>query len=743
MVSWNVNSLTPDWKAWREQARQLAEAGVNSVTLFWFGEGEHYRHILFDSAIYEITHPAFGFEKVYEVLTRLCALCHEVGIRVIAHHGFAFVHYQLAHPFYQVDIDRLFYEGEAMSDWLGVDMRTGGPTLGQYNGYVFCPNRPSFRKAVRHLVGRLVGCGVDGLMLDDISFMPSYYVCGCEVCRAGFARRGGSLPPVGDTAFWGNFENPQFRAWLDFRMHSTADFHREQAEAIAGIRREFFYDACNSTNLLVAASQNQGWGYERWMEAANVVHRENCNWRVNAFSWVDAAVEEKVNHALARPTGAPCLSLIYPHSPDDYFNAWAQTMVSGSHFWGGYQHYHWQSSASGPRTVRTPPGRVQEAIGSCYRWEIAYPAFFPRSSTALSAIAVVFSPSTRLFYGGNDDGYYGHEFSGWCQMLLRAGEPFNVVLEEEMGSEPAAQVKLLILPNWACMSEAAAAAVRRFVKRGGRVIATGETGFYDAGGALRATPLLADLFGFELRERRPEAPGVVLPDPKGRCAGDEPFQWVRGRVVLVDPLPAARLEARYAGPVVQNQLPFPPGENRLPHDRLGAVLSHTAGGGECFWFGLMPGRMIYTSWVASLVDFGRPPLTFAEMPDGGMERFMRRVVSLLEPASPVRVRGAKGWAINAFSVADGVVVHLLNQSAFQWRGGGRLREEECDRFPYPPLEEELVVSLAGWECGGEVERLDLPQGRLETMPCDAGRVVFAKGEPLIYTILFFRKTGVG
>jgi Hypothetical glycosyl hydrolase 6 len=59
----------------------------------------------------------------------------------------------------------------------------------------------------------------------------------------------------------------------------------------------------------------------------------------------------------------------------------------------------------------------------------------------------------------------------------------------------AEHVRALVLPNVGAISDAQAAAIRRFVERGGSVFATGVTGLYDEWGAPRSDFALADLFG--------------------------------------------------------------------------------------------------------------------------------------------------------------------------------------------------------------------------------------------------------
>ena len=55
-------------------------------------------------------------------------------------------------------------------------------------------------------------------------------------------------------------------------------------------------------------------------------------------------------------------------------------------------------------------------------------------------------------------------------------------------------IRVLVLPNVACMSPRAAEVVRRFVAAGGGLIATFETSLYDENYQRRPDSALADLF---------------------------------------------------------------------------------------------------------------------------------------------------------------------------------------------------------------------------------------------------------
>jgi hypothetical protein len=99
------------------------------------------------------------------------------------------------------------------------------------------------------------------------------------------------------------------------------------------------------------------------------------------------------------------------------------------------------------------------------------------------------------FFGrDNADELVEQPFRGFTQALMRARIPF-VPLHLDHLDRDSGNFSVLILPNIGAMSDAQIDAVRRFVARGGALIATGQTSLFDQWGDARADFALADLFG--------------------------------------------------------------------------------------------------------------------------------------------------------------------------------------------------------------------------------------------------------
>jgi hypothetical protein len=106
--------------------------------------------------------------------------------------------------------------------------------------------------------------------------------------------------------------------------------------------------------------------------------------------------------------------------------------------------------------------------------------------------------------------------------LVRARIPYLPVHIDDLERD-AAQFRLLILPNLGAMSDEQAASVRRFVERGGGLLATGQSSLGDAWGDPRPDFALADLFGAHL----PEAHGARREATRRQWAAETAHSYLR------------------------------------------------------------------------------------------------------------------------------------------------------------------------------------------------------------------------
>lgn len=115
-------------------------------------------------------------------------------------------------------------------------------------------------------------------------------------------------------------------------------------------------------------------------------------------------------------------------------------------------------------------------------------------SEAISYLGIVASEQTRTLYaGGALPIYFSHPL-GAFRAFLEEHVPVRVLTELDLEGANLEGLRVLVLPNVACLSDRAAEVIRRFVKSGGGLIASFETSLYDADYRRRPDFALADLF---------------------------------------------------------------------------------------------------------------------------------------------------------------------------------------------------------------------------------------------------------
>jgi hypothetical protein len=253
----------------------------------------------------------------------------------------------------------------------------------------------------------------------------------------------------------------------------------------------------------------------------------------------------------------------------------------------------------------TPWGVIPEFIESAGREEYfkthlanmkAREAWFEKSQ-AVPYLGIVASEQTRTLYArGALPVYFSHTL-GAFKSYLEKHVPVRVLTEHDLEAAELQGVRVLVLPNVACLSDRAAEVVRRFVKAGGGLVATYETSLYDADFKRRADFALADLFrakyiGTNVVQQRTEqlsltldADHPIVSDPVIRSRqqtawlkpGDPP---AKGPLALI--ASATEVEALDGGKVLATYtVAGPPERSRTRHP---AVIASEYGKGRVVYF---------------------------------------------------------------------------------------------------------------------------------------------------------------
>lgn len=134
------------------------------------------------------------------------------------------------------------------------------------------------------------------------------------------------------------------------------------------------------------------------------------------------------------------------------------------------------------------------------------------------------SEQTRQFHAFRNiaEHFLPHVF-GAFRVGLEEHFPMTLLNDWDVNPVSLAQQRVVVLPSSAALSDAQVAALREYVKRGGGLVATGETSLCDELGRPRPDLALADVFGVSYRGRTDGAAPIEKLDVNFQQAIDEKY----------------------------------------------------------------------------------------------------------------------------------------------------------------------------------------------------------------------------
>jgi hypothetical protein len=424
----------------------------------------------------------------------------------------------------------------------------------------------------------------------------------------------------------------------------------------------------------------------------------------------------------------------YPNTPVETRLCIASSSANGASIWWGLH--------GSTRLLATPGGR---AAGDAIRFLARHEEHYAATRSA-ARVALLHSYDTERergsaveasdFYGtgsggGKDAGSFARSFEGFADALCRWSVPWDVVTDLDLSADRLAGRDLLVLPTCSCLSDAAVAAIRAFVERGGNLLATFDTSRFDDRGRARAEPGLADVLGIR-------TPGTItgyrdfnyfeLAAPRGagtRGAGargaarlaarladgiDVPLLPAPAFALDVEPRPGAVVLARFRAPMAGRYVdPTPPAGPAVVANRFGrGRVVYLAGTlGEMLQdFALPEHRRLVRNLVDALSrrDVRLEPGPGAAAAGGAAPINVEMTVRVAE-ARPDRLvvhlvnhAGIAPRPFEAVAVQEGLRLRLAGRlgarSARALAAGKRLRptrERQDTVFPLPPLAEYEVI----------------------------------------------------
>ena len=378
-------------------------------------------------------------------------------------------------------------------DWVQ-RLADGKPLTGLYGGEgtSLCVNSP-WREWIFSLIHELASnYDIDGIFFDG----PSFYLgtCYCESCKKKFKERYGENLPLKE-----DWSNPNWRNFIEFRSQSIDEFLADANKVLKGIKKEalLYMNSQPLSPFWINGRDNR-----RLIKHQDILGAEGgfiYGKLIETPLWKASATAKLLEtEAGGKPRVVFCAlnhkPWSYPLTNEELRLLISSTVVNGANPWLGYNL------------------REEERASQLVKEELKFfednEKYFVDSISMASA-AIVFSKSTANFYGANMPEIdflvekprekaaknFMESFSGGYEALLRNSTPFDVIDEEEIEKEKIDKYSLILLPNVACMSKKCGEALKNFVEKGGKLIASFETSLYDEVGKRRENFLLSEVFG--------------------------------------------------------------------------------------------------------------------------------------------------------------------------------------------------------------------------------------------------------
>lgn len=379
-----------------------------------------------------------------------------------------------------------FYQ--AHRDWFSID-ETGKPYKAA-ELYISCVNSPYYQEHIPAILTEIAQMyKPEGFTDNSWSGLGRDSICYCENCKKSFRdKTGGNIPAKKN---WDDKIYKQWIRWNYDRRLEIWDLNNKTTKAAGGA--DCIWSGMNSGSI---SGQSRSFrDYKEIGKRADIIMLDDQS-RSDASGFQHNGEIGKLVHGLIGWNKlAPESMAMYNHikpwfrlgsKPAAEARMW---MING--IAGGIQ--PWWHMVAAYHEDR----RMYHTAQPIMNWHKTNEEYL-LNRKPVANIGVVWSQQNTDFYGRDHaEELVELPWLGMTQALIRARIPYLPVHADHIDRD-ADQFSLLVLPNLAVMTNEQIAAVRRFVDRGGSLIATGDTSLFDEMGDPRSDYALSDIFGAQL-----------------------------------------------------------------------------------------------------------------------------------------------------------------------------------------------------------------------------------------------------
>jgi hypothetical protein len=475
---------------------------------------------------------------------------------------------------------------------------------------------------------------VDGFFTNGWPSTDAPRVCYCAECRKLYEHIG--TPPEQPESL-----NPGYQRYYEAYMERVLTLWRAWDSVVREAGRDSVYVGNLGGGLDTVKDLKQLGDVAKWFNADHQGRSGDTPiWSCAQQGRVARAVMngKTVTNAIgAYSTAAPTWRHV-SKAPAELTLWMAQAAASGMVPW-----FHWLGGS--PEDTRWKSTGLD-----FYRWLAANEPHF-RNRRSIADIAVLYPQRTVAFYsrpessrprtrGGPTD-----YLQGVYQALLEARFTFDLLHESGLDASNLAKYRVLLLPNAAYLGDSQCNVIRKYVTRGGSLLATFETSRYDEWGEPRTDFALADVFAGHV------AGDVVGPHGNSYMRIEREHPVLAGfRDTRLLPQAENRVPIRSDEALVLSTVPwypaFPPEMvyPRQPRTHEAAAVFRSVGQSRIAY---LPGDIDRTCWRSGNTD---------------LSRLLQNAIRWLAGEAPLRVTVAGDGMVEVFAweTEPGYALHLLN-----------------------------------------------------------------------------------
>ncbi|MEP6538921.1 MAG: alpha-amylase family protein [Bryobacteraceae bacterium] len=430
---------------------------------------------------------------------------------------------------------------EAHPDWFTRD--SNGKPYRAADKYITCVNSPYYDEYLQDVLREIIERShAEGITDNSWAGMGRENICYCDNCQKKFrAKTGGTLPRRAD------WDDPAYRDWILWnyaRRTELWELNNRTTQAAGG--PDCIWSGMNSGSVTSQARSFRD--LPEICKRAHIMMLDHQRRDDDTGFQQNGDTGKRVHGMLGWDKLAPESMAMYESGPG-YYRLAAKPAAEGR-MWmidglaGGIQPWwHFIAAYHEDRRMYATPVPVMNWYKANQQYMI--------DRRPVASVGLVWSQRNTDFFGRDDTAeLVDAPYTGFMHALVRARIPYLPVHIDQIERE-SGKLTTLILPNIGALSQEQCEAIRRFVQKGGSLLATGDSSLYNEWGDARTDFALADLFhahrttpASKLRSVREQRQGVpqraatdrFLPDAhtylrlspelraqvNGPNAGDEP-----------------------------------------------------------------------------------------------------------------------------------------------------------------------------------------------------------------------------